>query len=445
MPDISFDVNVALTQVRVNKLPLTDNTDFKSLETAVAYNAAGLVLVWEFTTTAGLTTRTAVTPTTGGDYDWSHLGEAMYIIEIPASGGASINNDATGFGQFVGYADGVLPFASPIYEFRDAALNNLLIDDAYSATRGLAGTALPDADADAAGGLPISDAGELAMDTLAADAARLTAERAAVLTDWIDAGRLDAILDTIATDAARLTAERAAVLTDWINDGRLDVILDTIAADAARVTAARAGALTDWIDGGRLDLLLDAIKAITDVLPDSGALTTIGTDTARLTAERAAVLTDWINDGRLDVILDAAATAAALAAHDAKLDTAQTDLDNPDQYKADVAGLATAAARPTSQTDLQNPDQYTANVAAIATAANQTTNNNRLGAFTGTGVNTILGFFRALLSKAAATPSDVGGTFDPAADSTEAISEAVATVDANAIGCQCLAELGPAV
>ena len=47
-----------------------------------------------------------------------------------------------------------------------------------------------------------------------------------------------------------------------------------------------------------------AIKAVTDVLPDSGALTTIGTDTARLTAVRAAVLTDWIDAGRLDAILD---------------------------------------------------------------------------------------------------------------------------------------------
>ena len=37
----------------------------------------------------------------------------------------------------------------------------------------------------------------------------------------------------------------------------------------------------------------------------------------------------------------------------------------------------------------------------------------RLGAFTGTGLNTILGFFRALLRKdAALTPSDVGGTYD---------------------------------
>lgn len=48
---------------------------------------------------------------------------------------------------------------------------------------------------------------------------------------------------------------------------------------------------------------------------------------------------------------------------------------------------------------------------------------DRIGAFTGTGVNTILGFFKSLLSKSASTPSDVGGTFDATTDSTEAIRD----------------------
>lgn len=47
----------------------------------------------------------------------------------------------------------------------------------------------------------------------------------------------------------------------------------------------------------------------------------------------------------------------------------------------------------------------------------------RLGAWTGSGVNTVLGAFKALLSKVASAPSDIGGTFDPAADSTEAIRD----------------------
>jgi len=47
----------------------------------------------------------------------------------------------------------------------------------------------------------------------------------------------------------------------------------------------------------------------------------------------------------------------------------------------------------------------------------------RLGAITGSGVNTVLGIFKALLSKTASIPSDIGGTFDPATDSTEALRD----------------------
>ncbi len=46
---------------------------------------------------------------------------------------------------------------------------------------------------------------------------------------------------------------------------------------------------------------------------------------------------------------------------------------------------------------------------------------NRIGAFTGSGVNTILGFFQALFRSDGSTPSDVGGTFNPSTDSVEAI------------------------
>lgn len=96
------------------------------------------------------------------------------------------------------------------------------------------------------------------------------------------------------------TAAEIATLTDWINGGRLDVILDSILADTNEL-------VVDDVPGliAAVQTVVDAIQLVTDLLPDSGALTAIGTDTARLTAARAAVLTDWINDGRLDVLLDA--------------------------------------------------------------------------------------------------------------------------------------------
>lgn len=151
--DLWMDVDTALSEVPVNLMPLLDDTDFKTIETGVAYNAAGLTLVWNFVTTGGAMTQTAVTPTTAGTYDWAHQGNGMYSIEIPASAGASINNDTEGFGWFTGVATGVLPWRGPVIGFRASGLNDLLIDSAYSTTRGLAGTALPNAAAEASGGL----------------------------------------------------------------------------------------------------------------------------------------------------------------------------------------------------------------------------------------------------------------------------------------------------
>ena len=60
-------------------------------------------------------------------------------------------------------------------------------------------TALPNAAAAAAGGLPVSAAGALAMDTL---------------SDWVDGGRLDLLLDAIPTTAMRGT-EHAALASAW--------------------------------------------------------------------------------------------------------------------------------------------------------------------------------------------------------------------------------------
>jgi hypothetical protein len=129
-----MDVDTALSEVPVNIFPLIDDTDFKTRETAVAYNAAGMDLVWNFVTPAGAFTQTAVTPTSGGNYDWTHQGDGMYTIEIPASGGASINNDTEGFGWFTGVCTGVLPWRGPIIGFRRAALNDLLIEGSTAST-----------------------------------------------------------------------------------------------------------------------------------------------------------------------------------------------------------------------------------------------------------------------------------------------------------------------
>lgn len=129
MPDMWLDVDAAVT-VPVNLLQLIDDSDFKAIEIDIVYNQAGMDLVWHFITSAGVITATAVTPTTGGDYDWAEdlADKGTYKIELPASGGASVDNDTEGHGWFTGFCTGVLPWRGPVIGFRAAALNDALID-----------------------------------------------------------------------------------------------------------------------------------------------------------------------------------------------------------------------------------------------------------------------------------------------------------------------------
>ena len=125
---IWVDVDTALASVPVNSMPLVLSSDFLTIKADATYDQAGLALFWNFTTTAGTTTVTAVTPTTGDDHDWTDFTTSgMYGIEIPASGG-DVSNDTEGFGFFTGVATGILPWRGPEIGFRDAVINDALID-----------------------------------------------------------------------------------------------------------------------------------------------------------------------------------------------------------------------------------------------------------------------------------------------------------------------------
>jgi hypothetical protein len=120
-----------------------------------------------------------------------------------------------------------------------AAANLNSACDNYSATRGLTGTAVPAVAADGAGGLPISDAGGLDLDTKLANTNEITAARMGALTDWINGGRLDLILDIIAADT---TTDIPALIATAQAD--LDVITGAagvVIADGA-LTAAKFAA-----------------------------------------------------------------------------------------------------------------------------------------------------------------------------------------------------------
>jgi len=233
-----------------------------------------------------------------------------------------------------------------------SAMHAVDLDDAVRA--GL--TALPNAAADAAGGLAISDAGGLDLDAQLANTNEVTAARMGALTDWINGGRLDLLLDAVKvvtdalpdagalndlgtiltdtneiqgklptnklmgssdvadhdTDIDAILVDTNELQTDWVNGGRLDLLIDAIKvitdalpdagalSDLATILADTNMLQTDWVNGGRLDLLLDAVKVITDALPDAGALS----DLATILADTNELQGDWTNTGRLDTILD---------------------------------------------------------------------------------------------------------------------------------------------
>lgn len=162
--------------------------------------------------------------------------------------------------------------------FTEAQNIQLVAFDPFDAVR-MGMTALPNAAADGVGGLVISDAGGQDYDALQAAGIRLTSVRAAVLTDWIDAGRLDALLDLIKVSTDRLTAVRAATMTDWINGGRLDNLLDAIPTTAMRGTdgANTATPLTaSQVNAEVVDVLVtDLVAELTGVPAANASIATM--------------------------------------------------------------------------------------------------------------------------------------------------------------------------
>lgn len=230
MADLWMDVDAALSEVPVNIFPLLDDTDFKTIEADVNYNATGLSLIWHFVTTAGAYTQTAVTPTnTGGNYDWVEQGNGMFTIEIPASGGATINNNTEGFGWFTGVATGVLPWRGPVIGFRAAALNNALID---GATLDVNVTAVANGAITAAA---IADAA-IDLATFAADCKTGSALKANVET--ITAGAINAAA------IANAAIDFATFAADCITGTGLKANVESISANAITATAINADAIT---------------------------------------------------------------------------------------------------------------------------------------------------------------------------------------------------------
>lgn len=191
-----------------------------------------------------------------------------------------------------------------------------------------------------------------------------------VAADAVEAniGNLDdAVSDAVAAPAAALTSydpptkaeldsglaglndPTAAAIADAVLDealaghttaGTLGKAVADTEGDVASVLVDTNEVQTDLTNGGRLDLLIDAIKAVTDVIPDSGAMTSIAQASALTTV-------DTVVDA-IKVITDAlGATAAArlaLSAGQMVPGTVDTSAHTPTttEFEADDITEATA-------------------------------------------------------------------------------------------------------
>ena len=100
--------------------PCIDDTNFKSLEESIAYDAAGMDVSLIVEKTNGTTSVTAITLTTGGTSDWTHKDGGYYEVEVTAA-----QNAEEGIAYIRGICDGVLPFESPRYSVVKANIYRL--------------------------------------------------------------------------------------------------------------------------------------------------------------------------------------------------------------------------------------------------------------------------------------------------------------------------------
>jgi len=268
MPLIPVD-----TAVVIEMGPLVDDTDFKTLETAVAYDASGMSLDL-IQGNASTLSKTDITPTSGGANDWTHKGNGVYELELTAA-----QNDTEGTLRVVGACDGVLPFESPVYTVVPTAVYNALV----------AGSDALEVDAVAVGGTSVAGPSDLK-----ADVSGLSTFDAS--TDEVDVGR---IKGTGVTGPSDLKADVSGLST-------FDAATDEVSADVVKVEGQTLSAKTgDNFDAFFHNAGSDTAQTVDDV--GGAGASTDWTDAEKLQIRKALGLTgstgDTSGDGNLDSVL----------------------------------------------------------------------------------------------------------------------------------------------
>lgn len=221
-----YQIKAGTTDVSV-VIRIIDATD-GTPETGVVYNTSGIDLEYrrEGAASVDITEADLTTPALTDSHEdggFLHIGNGYYRLDLPDAACAA---GVTGV-LVHGTVTGMVVIGCYI---------QLVAYDPFDTVR-LGLTALPNAAADAAGGLPISDAGGLDLDTqLGTDIDTLITNLAAVL------------VDTGTTLQAELDAIQAAVIT---NAAGADIAADIIAvkAETASIVADTNELQTDDVPG----------------------------------------------------------------------------------------------------------------------------------------------------------------------------------------------------
>jgi hypothetical protein len=190
---------------------------------------------------------------------------------VSASVTVGTNNDKSGYEL----ADGAITAAKIATDAIDA---DALAADAIAEINATVDTALSDYDAPTKAELdsavaPLATSSALGTVDSNVDAIKAKTDNLPALPaasgDIPTAGEVaDAVWDEATTNHTAAGTFGEQVKTD----------VDAILADTDELQG-------DWTDGGRLDLLIDAIKAVTDAIPDGGALTDLLADVASILAD----------------------------------------------------------------------------------------------------------------------------------------------------------------
>ena len=369
--------------------PCIDDIDFKTLEEAISYDAAGMDVSLMVEKTNGTTAVTVITLTTGGASDWTHKDGGYYEIEVTAA-----QNVEEGVAYIRGICTGVLPFESPRYNIVKANVYDSLIkgtDNLQTDVTQLAGAAQSLTD--------LKDFADAGYDPATNKVQGVvTVDTTTTNIDMV--GTDNAALASVCTEA-RLAELDAANLPTDIAD------VPTVAEFEARTIAA-----SDYFDP--VNDAVANVTLVTTTTTNTDMVSAAPTATANADAVWDEAISGHVSAGSFgaknqkvvpsETVGDYKATGFSIPnEYDTVIAALQTDLDNPAQYKADISTLATSAALTTHdgkldavdgivdailvdtgttipgtiatvQADLDNPTQYKADISTLAIEANVQTN-----------------------------------------------------------------------